>query len=245
MSARVEEPCFPTQLCLDMGWLGDLWKAGSCPSFSHLWYIGKLSFIHSHMDFLMLHKLYSFSVAALSMESTQRGLSFHLAAHRIALVWNYYHQCSVRLKGANGFKISREAWGDRGTRSCTPTYTLHKCTHLISSGNWAKNTENPRETSFVYLQAWAAIRAVHGTDQALSVGWWPRFSYMFSTSSWQSNNKGWNEQSFVPRPLLFCSHYVSNQFSLLCSCCRVGKVLSWWEIQGSLACTQSLFSPKR
>lgn len=67
------------------------------------------------------------------------------------------------------------------------------------------------------------------------------FSYMFSTSSWQ----GWNKHSFAPSLLLFFFfHYLSNQFSFLCSCSRVEKGPSWWETRGSLACTQSLFSPK-
>lgn len=143
----------------------------------------------------------------------------------------------IRLKA---IRISRgEAWRNRDVHSCvpTPTHTQHDCISPISSGNQAKNTWHPRNISWVYLQSLSIHQGRAWSGSEL------RF---FPTSS--ANPHVWAvDRAETSRALplacfFFCD--VSNQFSLLWSCYRVEKVPSWWEIRGSLACTQSLFSPK-
>lgn len=92
------------------------------------------------------------------------GLAFPLG-HTFHWTWDL----SDRAEGRQWIQSfqRRDLEGQRGT----PTCTQHKCLSLISSESSERKLSWKHLTPKRDLQPWAATRAVHGTHQALSVGW--------------------------------------------------------------------------
>lgn len=131
----------------------------------------------------------------------------------------------------------RDLEGQRGT----PTRTQHKCLSLISSESSERKLSWKHKPPKRDLQALASHQScAWNTPSSVS----RVMALFFPICLAHPRDRAEIGTALPPACFFFFFHYVSNQFSLLCSCSRVGKGPSWWEIRGSLACTQSLFSPK-